>query len=447
MMMYRKLLPVLIVYLACLPIVRTDAQTLMTIDQCVRVALEQDLQRQIADLQWQMAGINNHGSVAGRYPNVSLNTVSQGNLNDQNNPASFLNGLIRSGNTNLSLDATWLVFNGFRVKYNLKQLGALEGQAKARLAQAGLQTVRRVMLAYLNLEWQQAQSDLAREVLRLSQDLLAYQELRRELGQSLTQHVLQSRDAVWNDSSTVVSMSLNTAMAMNALKLAMGAPSMADFSVGGTLTLPAQVWDRTALRQQMLIQNPQIQEAVLGEQVAASQTRMTQAAYYPSFGISAGGILSGNVTGLDGQNPFTGEPFGTQTGSNRTLYAGITGSWPIFDGGLRKRQVAVSRLQEQVAALSRQSLTDQLQIQLEDLLTGYETLLVNLAIQEEQVANSRENLGMAEEKFRLGQMSIFDLRTVQLNYAQAAQRRITTVYQLRVQEVEILSLTGELTAY
>ena len=105
-MMYRKLLFVLIAYLASLPIVRTDAQTLMTIDQCVRVALEQDLQRQIADLQWQITGLNHHGSVAGRYPNVSLNTVSQGNLNDQNNPASFLNGLIRSGNANISLDAT-----------------------------------------------------------------------------------------------------------------------------------------------------------------------------------------------------------------------------------------------------------------------------------------------------------------------------------------------------
>ncbi|HRW76005.1 MAG TPA: TolC family protein, partial [Saprospiraceae bacterium] len=97
-----------------------------------------------------------------------------------------------------------------------------------------------------------------------------------------------------------------------------------------------------------------------------------------------------------------------------------------------------------IATLSRQSLTDQLQTQLDDLLAGYETLLVNLAIQDEQVANARQNLTVAEEKFRLGQLSVFDLRTVQLNYAQAAQRRITTVYQLRVQEVEILSLSGQL---
>lgn len=424
--------------------VLVNAQSVMTMDQSVRIALEKDLQRQIAGLQLSIAGINNHGSVAGHYPKVSLNTAGQGNLNDQDNPASFLNGLIRSGNANVSLDATWLVFNGFRVRYNLKQLGTLEEQARARLNDAGLQTVRRVMLAYLNAEFQGAQVDLARDVLALSQDLLAYQELRRELGQALTQQVLQSRDAVWSDSSTVVTAELNRAVSMNALKLAMGDPSMSDFSVEGSLNLPSQLWDKVALKQQMLTQNPLIQEAVLGEQVAALQTRMTQAAFYPQFGISAGGVLSGTVTSVDGNNPFTGEPFGTQTGSNRNLYVGVTGSWPIYDAGIRRRQVSVNRLQEQIASVSRQALSDQLLSQLENFLTTYQTLMMNLSIQEEQVANAQQNLSMAEDKFRLGQLSIFDLRTVQLNAAQAAQRRITTIYQLRVQEVEILSLTGQL---
>ncbi|MBK7345338.1 MAG: TolC family protein [Saprospiraceae bacterium] len=443
-MMNRILYPIVCFFVLIFQPGQLTSQTVLSMDECVRKALAQDLQRQIAGLQLSIAGTNNHGSVAGRYPTIRLNTAGQGNLNDQNNPASFLNGLIRSGNANLSLDATWLVFNGFRVRYNLKQLGTLEEQARVRLNLTGLQTVRRVMLAYLQEEWQEAQVGLAREVLGLSRDLLAYQELRREFGQSLTQQVLQSRDAVWSDSSLVVSANLNLAVARNALKLAMGDPTMSDFDVDGALNLPVQVWDRDALQQLILTQNPQIQEAVLGEQVAAIQTRMTQSAFYPQFGINAGGVLSGTVTSLDGNNPFTGEPFGTQTGSNRNLYFGVTGSWPIYDAGVRRRQVTVNRLQEQIASVTRQALSDQLQSQLDDLLITYQTHLMNLSIQDEQVANARQNLDMAEEKFRLGQLSIFDLRTVQLNAAQAAQRRITTIYQLRVLEVEILSLTGQL---
>ncbi|MCF8238751.1 MAG: TolC family protein [Saprospiraceae bacterium] len=419
-----------------------SAQEVLTLDQCVRIALEKDLQRQIAGLQLEITDINNHGAVAGRYPNVSINTFSQGNLNDQDNPASFLNGLIRSGNTNISLDATWLVFDGFRVKYNLKRLGALEEQARARLDQAGIQTVRQTTLAYLQVEWLQEQVDLAREVLQLSEGLLEDQLLRREYGQALTQQVLQSKDAVLADSAGLGMAILNRFLAQHALNLAMGDPDRPEFIVTGALTMPTQVWEKAILRQTMLAQNPQIQEAVLGEQIASHQTRITRADFSPRFVVSTGAVLSGSITEVDGNNPFTGEPFGTQIGSNRNLYFGVSGSWPIFDAGIRRREVSVNRLQERIAHMNRQALTDQLLSQLDDLLVGYTALLQNLSIQEEQVENARQNLSMAEDKFRLGQLSIFDVRTVQLSYAQATLRRITTVYQLRVHEVEILSLTG-----
>ncbi len=132
-MMNRILYPIVCFFVLSFQPGQLTSQTVLSMDECVRKALAQDLQRQIAGLQLSIAGTNNHGSVAGRYPTIRLNTAGQGNLNDQNNPASFLNGLIRSGNANLSLDATWLVFNGFRVRYNLKQLGTLEEQARVRL--------------------------------------------------------------------------------------------------------------------------------------------------------------------------------------------------------------------------------------------------------------------------------------------------------------------------
>jgi outer membrane protein len=67
-----------------------------------------------------------------------------------------------------------------------------------------------------------------------------------------------------------------------------------------------------------------------------------------------------------------------------------------------------------------------------------------LSLSSAQEANARESLQIAEERYKLGQMSIFDLRAVQLGFAQAAQRRLSALYNLKVTEIELLALTGDL---
>ena len=423
---------------------KATGQQMLTLEESVRIALAQDVSRQISDQQVRIATNNHHGSIAGKYPFVAFNLNSQGSLANQDNPASFLNGLIRSGNAVFSLDASWVVFEGFRARYNLDRLEKLEGQALIHLRTTSLETVRRVSLAYLFADWQQAQVKLAQEVLRLSNDLYNYQEQRREFGQALRQHLLQSRDAVLTDSSNLLLSQLNLQTAMISLRLAMGQPDRAPFAVGGALEDQPEFLPEATMLSKMIAQNPALQEARINREISRLQSRIRQAARYPRIALTTGAVWSGNVTALDGNNPFTGEPFGTRYGTNRNAYAGLNASFPLFDGGLRRRNVEEARLQEIIAELSEKGITNDLQSRFASLSASMQTQSSLLSLSTTQEANARESLEIAEERYKLGQMSIFDLRAVQLGFAQAAQRRLAALYNLKVTEIELLALTGDL---
>jgi len=440
----RNLLSILGLTLLFLSDTRLSAQTLLSLEECVRIALAEDIGPQVAARQAAIARNNNHGALAGRYPSLAFNINSQGSLANQQNPASFLNGQIRSGNAAMSLDATWVVFEGFRARFNQQRLGKLEEQSRVGLLDASLETVRRVTLAYLLAEWQQAQTDLAAEVLRLSREVADYQEQRLDLGQARRQQVLQSRDAVLSDSSSLLLARLNLQTALLQLRLAMGQPEREAFRVGGALGVRPGELRAEALNARMLASHPALLEARLNREINRLQTDIRRAAWYPRIALSTGAVWSGNVVGLDGNNPFTGEPFGLRTGTNRNAYAGLTLNLPLFDAGLRNRQVQEARLLEEVAALSETAITRELRTRLltlsETARAQQELLELSLALEE----NARENLGISAERYRFGQMSIFDYRAVQLAFSQAVQRRLTALYNLKVTEVEILALTGEL---
>lgn len=427
--------------LLCLPMF---AQQAISLDECVRIALAEDLGRQIADRQRAIAANNFHGSLAGRYPSLAFNMNSQGSLANQQNPASFLNGLIRSGNAAFSLDASWVAFEGFRARFSQQRLGKLEEQARAQWMMASQETVRRVTLAYLFAEWQQAQAELAAEALRLSSEVLDYQEQRREFGQALRQNILQSRDAMLADSSSLLLARMNLKTALLQLRLAMGQPDREIAAVGGALGTRPGAFLGDVLAPRILAAHPSLLEARAVREANRLQTGMRRAAWYPRLALATGAVWTGNIVGLDGNNPFTGEPFGTRTGTNRNLYAGVTLNMPLLDFGLRQRQVQEARLLEEVAALNETAISQELKTRLLTLVATAEAQQQILDLSLEQESNARENLEISGERYRMGQMSIFDYRAVQLALTQSAQRRLTALYNLKVTEVEILALTGEL---
>ena len=67
-----------------------------------------------------------------------------------------------------------------------------------------------------------------------------------------------------------------------------------------------------------------------------------------------------------------------------------------------------------------------------------------VTLTEQLVSNARENLGIAEERFKGGLINSFDYRAVQLAFINAEQSRLAAIFNLKSTETELIRLTGGL---
>lgn len=414
-----------------------------TLTKCVETALRENIHRQVAMQQLAIATNNHHASMAGKYPAISFNSLIQGTIANQQNPASFINGIMRTGIANASVDASWVVFDGHRAQFNHKLLAKLEGQRQNNLMQSAMDVVREVTLAYYAAVWHESQVELNRKALTLSKEILDYQQDRQSLGAGTKQVVLQALDAVLQDSVNLTLAQLNSKAALLQLKLAMGIP-------GRDLVLATHSFDvvsersRIPSKSDMLSRHPMILDARFQMEISEIQTRIRQAAWFPRLILNTGVVWSGNALTVDGNNPFTGEPFGTRTGTNRNAYASMAIQWPLYDGGMRRRQVQESKINETISRLQNQQIHNQLNTQFETMIATLEAQQTVIDLTGEQEINGQEQVRLAGERYRMGQMSMFEYRGIQLAWQQAAQRHLTGRYQYIVTITELRYLAGDL---
>ena len=91
---------------------------------------------------------------------------------------------------------------------------------------------------------------------------------------------------------------------------------------------------------------------------------------------------------------------------------------------------------------------DQYEIQLKsDIQRAYNTYENNLKLQTIEQANyqvAKENSEIALERFRLGISSYLEFRDAQVNLLTAENRLITSVFQIKEQEIELRRLSGKI---
>jgi outer membrane protein TolC len=91
---------------------------------------------------------------------------------------------------------------------------------------------------------------------------------------------------------------------------------------------------------------------------------------------------------------------------------------------------------------------DEYEIQLKsDIARAYNTYQNNLRllnIEKMNYAVARENTDIALERFRLGIASYLEFRDAQVNLLTTENRLITSIFQIKEQEIELLRLSGKI---
>jgi len=81
------------------------------------------------------------------------------------------------------------------------------------------------------------------------------------------------------------------------------------------------------------------------------------------------------------------------------------------------------------------------------LFSGYSNNLRLLELEEQNLATASENLEIAFERYKLGNLSGLELREVQKSLLDAEERLLSVQYQVKSAEISLLLISGQIMDY
>ena len=430
--------PILLLLLLLFTAVYGFAQTpVTTADQMVSIALESNYDIRLTQADADISRLNNTRANAGILPTINLvanENFTLSAFNQQLANGTEFNTLGAPFNSaNVGIQLNWPLFDGRRMYIAKRRLEALESLGQLNLRAAVQTTIANVLQAYYAIVRGRLQEQALAEIIALNEERLRIAEARLAAGFAAQTDALQARIDLNQRRADLLNQQTTTMVAKRTLnRLLVRVPDNA-FEVDENMVNTYQP-DRSALIEKILAQNPTLVALQKTAEVSALLVEESQ---------TLNKIRLTGLGQLSAQRADNGAGF-TKRNTQAGLSLGANLVVPLYTGGNLRRQVEVSRLAAQQAALRVDIQRMTIESELDDQIAIFQTQQQVLLLEEENVRNARENLNVSTERFRLGQANGLEIQIAQNTLEQALSRRNLVLYNLKMAELQLRFLAGEL---
>ncbi len=391
----------------------------VSLEDCIETGLQNNYSVRIMRNLEQVAKNNATRGNAGQLPTVGL-SASYGGFQTQNAPFS---NTIQAG-----LDVNWTLFEGFGIRANYQKLQELKLQGELDMRLTLEDFVASVSSEYFHLIRQRIRLrnlnrsvTLSRERLRIVQESfhigaasgLDYQQAQVDFNADTSDYLAQTelvRKSVIN---------LNRLLALDDIE---------------RKTVPADtaiifnaLLDRDKLWNRALTNNTSLLMAMSDQTVSELDLKRVQSRNYPYLKLNAGYDYRNN----------------NQTGPSLGASMGFT----LFDAGNRRREQINARLDIENSRLRQEQIENSLKADMASLWMAYQNNLEMWNIEKSNLVVARSNFEIAMERYRLRELSGIELREAQLSLLQSEERLSTVEYNIKVCEISLLMLSGDILTY
>ncbi|MCR9227866.1 MAG: TolC family protein [Flavobacteriaceae bacterium] len=415
----------------------SNAQEVLTVEEAVKIALENNYQIKTAKNDLRMDQVGASPGQAGMLPQVTASIVDNNSV--QNLSQTRVDGTeverdnAKNSNLNYGVALEWTIFDGLRMFANYEQLKETQKLGEAELKQAILGKVGDVMTTYYDLVQQQQQLSALDSTLLISEQRVELAQNRFTIGKASKLEVLNAQVDLNTDKTQMQrqqELHKNTKIQLNEQ---LARDLKIDFKVIPEIFVDQQL-NLEELENQVVEENPQLQAEKISKRISELQLKQIKASRYPSIYVTTGYNIGNSTSELG---------FSTRSQSNGFNY-GFGASLNLFDGFNQNRNEKIGKIALENAEIAiaeqEQSLTSMVN-------STYQTYLTNISLMELEEKNesiAKENLDITVEKYRIGIIPTIEFRTAQLNYINAKVRNSNAKYQAKVSEIILKQLAGSL---
>lgn len=423
----------------CLTKVWAQAQVILDLEKALQLGLENNLQVKIGIENRNLRELETKAAVGNLFMptlnanylrNFSTEDVTQTFVSDPNNPREI--DAAKSRNKSYSVVGIY----GFRPEalVTMRRLGMLEEISDLDAKVIVENTVAGISTAYFRLILELQRYKVLQQTLELSKARLEIAKAQYDLGGAGKRDFLAAQVDYNGDSSllmTQIQVIQNAKVNLNEL-LALDATTDyvvqdSTISIGDRLSLE-NLYESAFLENKLLLVN---------------QRRNNEAF------LRVKELQASRLPGINLNSSYTNSVFNSDAGfliqnERQGLNYGGTISFNLFSGLSLNRRIQGAKVNQRIQEYSLEQYEIQLKSDIQRAYNTYETNLGLLSIEEKNYQVAKENSEIALERFRLGIASYLEFRDAQVNLLSAENRLITSIFQIKQQEIELLRLSGKI---
>ncbi len=435
---YKTLLQSLLLLVLCSPI--AHAQNVLTLEDAVKIALENNYEIKIANNNLKIDKTNVASGNAGMLPKITASVTDNNAIQNLSQTRADGTVLTRDNANNSSLNygvgLDWTVFDGFKMFSKLDQLKELQKLGESQLKLAILTKISALNSTYFDLVQQQQQLAALDTTIVISNQRLALAQNRFTIGKASKLEVLNAQVDLNTDTVALLKQKelyANTKIVLNQI---LARDTKSEFKVIATINLDSQLKlpELTDLAEK---QNPQVASQIINKRISELQLKQIKANRYPTLKVTTG------YTFVDTRSDLG---FTTQS-SARGLNYGFGASLNLFDGFAQNRNEKIAKIEIENAAIAIEQQNLALSSQLATAFQTYTTNIELIALEDKNQAIAKQNLTITLDKFRIGTITTLEFRTAQLNYINAKVRFSAAQFQAKLSEIVLKELAGNLSLY
>jgi outer membrane protein len=416
------------------------AQNVLTLEDAVKIALENNYEIKIANNKLKIDKTNVASGNAGMLPKVTASVTDNNAFQNLSQTRADGTVLTRDNANNSSLNygvgLDWTVFDGFKMFAKLDQLKEFQKLGESQLKMAILTKISALNSTYFDLVQQQQQLAALDTTIVISNQRLALAQNRFTIGKASKLEVLNAQVDLNTDTVALLKQKelyANTKVVLNQI---LARDTKSEFNVIAAITVDFQLKlpELTALAEK---QNPQVASQIFNKRISELQLKQLKANRYPTLKVTTG------YTFVDTRSDLG---FTTQS-SARGLNYGFGASLNLFDGFAQNRNEKIAKIEIENAAIAIERQNLALSSQLATAFQTYTTNIELITLEDKNQAIAKQNLTITLDKFRIGTITTLEFRTAQLNYINSKVRFSDAQFQAKLSEIVLKELAGNLSLY
>jgi outer membrane protein len=450
------LIPITLFFFA----VGASAQTVWTLEQCVKRSLENNLTIKQGEIDQQVAEQNVLQSKLGVLP--SVNASGSQNYNFGRSVDAFTNDFTTqtNSNTNLGLNANLILFNGLQRANSIKQSNFYLQASQSNLQNLKDNITLSVVNGYLSVLFANELVIINTNQVDISRQQTERMKILVDAGSATEGMLLETQAQLALEELNLTNAENQQVSAILSMKQLLELEPNADFTVekidgiepGETL----KKYNEEEVFQQALQINPQIKSAKYNQQAVERDIAIARASNVPRLSVN-GGINTGYSSQLQritsvtpsgstviGTTEHTGEnvvqpnfnvatettPFADQFDQNLSQYIGLTLSIPVFNGWQGKSATKRAKLSNQRAELSTDIAKNNLQKTIYQLVADHKAAQKRFTSSTNSVTSLRKSFNYNDERYKLGMINSVDYNLSKNNLIRAESDLLQAKYDL-----------------